>query len=375
MWQVLVRAARMLPAEAAHRAAVTSLRFNIGPRYSPPVMPVDLRVRLAGLEFANPLGLAAGFDKDAICFNGAMSLGFGHVEVGTITPLPQPGNPKPRVFRLRDNGAVINRYGFNSNGMAAVGRNLAAFAGKRQGILGVNVGANKTSQTPIDDYRKAVAKLACYADYVTLNISSPNTPGLRILQTHQHLADLLSAGKEGLAEAGSAAHRKPLFLKIAPDLHKDDLEVIVKTCLDAGVSGIIATNTTISRPPDLVGPNAGEAGGLSGAPLFTMATDVLASLARQTRGKLGLIGAGGISAGWQAYAKILVGADLVQLYTALALEGPSVPADVLSQVAALMVADGVKTLDEIRGQIPNPQKAVNYALRRLETLSELPEAG
>ena len=141
------------------------------------------------------------------------------------------------------------------------------------------------------------------------------------------------------------------------------------------LSGIIATNTTISRPPDLVGPNAGEAGGLSGAPLFTMATDVLASLARQTRGKLGLIGAGGISAGWQAYAKILVGADLVQLYTALALEGPSVPADVLSQVAALMVADGVKTLDEIRGQIPNPQKAVNYALRRLETLSELPEAG
>ena len=370
MWRMLARAARLLPAEAAHRAAVTSLRYGFGPSYMPSALPVDMRVRLAGLEFANPLGLAAGFDKNAACFNGAMRLGFGHVEVGTITPLPQPGNPKPRVFRLRADGAVINRYGFNSGGMAAAARHLAAEAGKRRGVLGVNVGANKTSKTPIDDYRQAVAELAGHADYITLNVSSPNTPGLRSLQTRQHLADLLRAGTEGLAIAGRTPSDTPIFLKIAPDLHADDLVEIVDSCVAAGVSGIIATNTTISRPPNLSGPHAAETGGLSGAPLFGMATEVLAALARASAGRLGLVGAGGVASGWQAYAKILVGADLVQLYTALALDGPRVPARVLRQLGALMMADGVQSLDQIRGQIQDPQKAISHSIRRLETVPE-----
>lgn len=368
MWKMLAQAARYLPAEAAHRAAVTSLRLNLGPSYET-TTDAKLRVKLAGLDFANPLGLAAGFDKNAACFNGAMRLGFGHVEVGTITPLAQPGNPKPRVFRLRADRAVINRYGFNSDGMAAAKANLLADAGKRTGILGVNVGANKASAAPIDDYRTAVAALAPFADYITLNISSPNTPGLRNLQTQQHLADLLTAGKEGLAAAGLGGADTPVFLKIAPDLHADDLTTIVDTCLAADVSGIIATNTTISRPSDLISGHKGQAGGLSGAPLFSMATGVLAALAKRADTQLGLIGAGGVATGWQAYAKILVGADLVQLYTSLALDGPSIPATVLQQLAALMEADGVDNLEAVRGQIKDAKAAINHALRRLETLA------
>ena len=371
MWQVLAQLARWLPGEAAHRAAVTTLRYNMGPK---PAVIIGSRqslgVHLAGLDFANPLGLAAGFDKNAACFNGAMRLGFGHVEVGTITPLPQPGNPKPRVFRLRHNQAVINRYGFNSGGMAAAAHNLASDGPKRRGIVGVNVGANKTSTAPIDDYRLAVAALAQYADYITLNISSPNTPGLRLLQTRQHLADLLAAGREGLDEQNL---HKPLFLKIAPDLHDDDLVAIVETCLEAGVDGIIATNTTISRPSDLTGPYINEAGGLSGAPLFHLATDILAKVAHISKGRLGLVGAGGVANGAQAYAKILIGADLVQLYSGLALEGPQLPGRILQQITAMMAAEGVTGLDEIRGQITDSKAAIAHAARCFEKISARPE--
>jgi len=369
IWQGLAALARLLPAEAAHRAAVTTLRYNIGPR--PAAMPdsVDMGVTFAGLSFANPLGLAAGFDKNAACFNGAMRLGFGHVEVGTITPRPQPGNPKPRVFRLAADRAVINRYGFNSAGMDVAARHLAENAPGRSGVLGVNVGANKTSLSPIDDYHQAVATLATHADYITLNISSPNTPGLRNLQTKQHLADLLAAGRAGLATADIKDRDVPLFLKIAPDLHTGDLGDIVTACIDAGVAGIIATNTTVSRPPNLVGRHADEAGGLSGAPLFSMATALLADLARQTDGRVGLIGVGGVATAWQAYAKILVGANLVQLYTALALDGPELPGQILAGLARLMQADGVSDLDAVRGQVSDPVAASQHAFRLHETLS------
>ena len=363
MWRMLAKLAQCLPAEAAHRAAVATLHHNLGPRPAPLASKARLGVTLAGLDFANPLGLAAGFDKNAACFNGAMQLGFGHVEVGTITPQPQPGNPKPRVFRLPDHKAVINRYGFNSLGMEAAARNLQQMAAARTGILGVNVGANKTSPAPIDDYRHAVARLARYADYITLNISSPNTPGLRNLQTKQHLADLLAAGRAGLDEAGRDPDfpAKPIFLKIAPDLHHADLVAIVESCVEAGVSGIIATNTTLARPDYLDGAYAAEAGGLSGAPLFEAATAILADVSRISDRRLGLIGAGGVSHGWQAYAKILVGADLVQLYSGLALEGPDLPGRILHQLAAMMDADGVEAPDQIKGQIPDPAAAIKYA--------------
>jgi dihydroorotate dehydrogenase len=370
IWQLAAGMARLLPPEAAHRAAVATLRHRIGPA---PVLP-SLPVSVAGLDFANPLGLAAGFDKDASCPDGALRLGFGHVELGTITPQPQPGNPRPRVFRLVADGAVINRYGFNSRGMDAAAAQLAVVrrakegdansgraASGRAGIIGINVGANKTNAAPTEDYRIAVARLAAYADYITLNISSPNTPGLRDLQTADNLRLLIAAGRAGLAEAGC---ERPLFIKLAPDLASADIETIAATAADEGVAGLIATNTTIARPEGLQSVHAGEAGGLSGAPLFAMATHVLAEMAgRLPPGGPVLVGAGGVATGWQAYAKILVGASLVQLYTALALEGPELPARVIRELAALLASDGVADIAAARGQIPDADKAMHHALR------------
>lgn len=359
IWRLAASAARLLPPEAAHIAAVRTLQANIGPRPDVPSLPVSL----AGLDFANPLGVAAGFDKNAACYKGAMGLGFGHVEVGTITPLAQPGNPKPRVFRLLQDAAVINRYGFNSLGMEVAAANLARVR-DYAGILGVNVGANKTSANPTEDYRVAVARLACFADYVTLNISSPNTPGLRDLQTSEHLASLLEAARTGMQEAGVA---RPIFLKIAPDLEQADLELIVDHCVSAGVDGIIATNTTISRPDSLRDRHAMQNGGLSGQPLFNMATDVLARIAQLGKGRIAIIGVGGVAHGWQAYAKILVGADLVQLYSGLALDGPLIASRILHELAALLQKDGVRTVAAVRGTIPDAQAAITHAFRCAQT--------
>ena len=369
IWRLAAGMARLLPPEAAHRAAVATLRHRIGPAPDLPSLPISV----AGLDFASPLGLAAGFDKDASCPDGALQLGFSHVELGTITPQPQPGNPRPRVFRLAADGAVINRYGFNSRGMDAAAAQLARRQTKegdakkgdahsgRAGIIGINVGANKTSSAPTEDYRIAVARLAAYADYITLNISSPNTPGLRDLQTADNLRLLIAAGRAGLAEAGC---ERPLFIKLAPDLAAADIEAIAATAADEGVAGLIATNTTIARPEGLQPAHTGEAGGLSGAPLFAMATRVLAEMAgRLPAGGPALVGAGGVATGWQAYAKILVGASLVQLYTALALQGPELPARVIGELAALLASDGVAEIADARGQILDADKAMQHALR------------
>lgn len=361
MWQALAGIARLLPGEAAHVAAVKTLALGLGPAPSLPKMPVHI----AGLEFENPLGLAAGFDKNAACYKGAMKLGFGHVEVGTITPLAQPGNPTPRVFRLTEDQAVINRYGFNGKGMQAAHRNLAAVR-SYSGILGVNVGANKTSDDPTNDYRVAVSYLAELADYVTLNISSPNTPGLRDLQADENLAQLLAAGQAGLADSG---YDRPLFLKMAPDLSFDEIDAIIERCSSAGVSGIIATNTTISRPEGLRSRFAGESGGLSGDPLFELSTMILERVvtrvnkqADNAADRMAVIGVGGVSTGWQAYAKILVGADLVQLYSALALQGPTVPEAIIRELQDLMSCDGVGEIGAAKGAIPDAQKAIKHAL-------------
>jgi dihydroorotate dehydrogenase len=358
---------------------VATLRHHIGPTPDLPSLPVSV----AGLDFANPLGLAAGFDKDASCPDGALQLGFSHVELGTITPRPQPGNPRPRVFRLPADGAVINRYGFNSRGMEMVAAQLARRQANlarpesarpesarpesarpesaQPGIIGINVGANKTSSAPTEDYRIAVARLAAYGDYITLNISSPNTPGLRDLQTADNLRLLIAAGRAGFAEAG---YERPLFIKLAPDLASADIAAIAATAADEGVAGLIATNTTIARPDGLRSHHADETGGLSGAPLFAMATRVLAEMAGQLpAGGPVLVGAGGVASGWQAYAKILVGASLVQLYTALALEGPELPARVIRELAALLASDGVADIADARGQIPDADKAMQHALR------------
>ena len=360
IWRAAAGLARLLPPEAAHRAAVETLRRGIGPA---PVL-ADLPVDVAGLAFRNPLGLAAGFDKDAACPDGALRLGFGHVELGTITPLAQPGNPRPRVFRLPQDQAVINRYGFNSRGMAAAESRLAARAAasvRRSGIVGINVGANKTSTDPTDDYRIAVARLARFADYITLNISSPNTPGLRTLQAGDNLRRTIAAGRDGMAAAQVAC---PLFVKLAPDLEEGDLDAICAIAVEEGVDGLIATNTTVSRPDTLRSADAGEAGGLSGAPLFEMSTHVLAGIARRLPADgPALVGVGGVASGWQAYAKILVGASLVQLYSALALAGPELPGRVVRELAVLLEADGHSSIAAARGSVPDPRAAIQHALR------------
>ena len=365
IWRVAAGLARLLPPEAAHRAAVQTLRRNIGPAPDLADLPVDV----AGLNFRNPLGLAAGFDKDAACPDGALRLGFGHVELGTITPLPQPGNPRPRVFRLPQDNAVINRYGFNSRGMAAAEARLearAAGATRHAGIVGVNVGANKTSAEPTDDYRVAVARLARFADYITLNISSPNTPGLRTLQAGDNLRRTIAAGRDGMAAAGVV---RPLFVKLAPDLEEGDIDTICAIAQEEAIDGLIATNTTISRPDTLCSAHAGEAGGLSGAPLFEMSTHVLAGMARRLpAGGPALIGVGGVAGGWQAYAKILVGASLVQLYSALALAGPDLPGQVVRELAALLAADGHGSVAAARGTMPDPAAAIQHALRLAQSV-------
>ena len=312
-----------------------------------------MRTRVWGLDFENPLGLAAGFDKDAEVADAVLRSGFGFVEIGSVTPDPQPGNPKPRVFRLPEDRALINRLGFNSAGLVRVQANLrrrraAAPAG---GVIGVNLGRNKDSQEAGADYLAGLRALAPLADYLVINVSSPNTPGLRALQDRDQLAALLAPLRAALdemetgAEAATAAPRRPpLLLKIAPDLTSEDRADIAEVALAQGLDGLIVSNTTIARPEGLKGRFRGEAGGLSGAPLFQPSTALLAEMYRLTGGRLPIIGVGGVASGAEAYAKIRAGASLVQLYTGLVYQGPSLPGRILAELAALLRGDGFASL-------------------------------
>lgn len=299
-----------------------------------------LATRMAGLSFANPVGLAAGVDKNGEAIAGFFGLGFSAVEIGTLTPRPQPGNPRPRLFRLPEDRAVVNRYGFNNQGLAT-GLARARSAGRRSGVLGVNVGANKDSTDRIADYATAAAAAAPVADYVTINISSPNTPGLRDLQSGQALRDLLDACAE--ARGGT-----PLFLKVAPDLDPTGIDEIARAAIETRVDALIVGNTTVSRP-GLRSPHGAEAGGLSGAPLAPLARARLADFHKATGGSLPLIAAGGIGDAAEAYARIRAGASLVQLYTALVYGGPGLPARLLSELDALLACDGFATVAEAVG--------------------------
>jgi dihydroorotate dehydrogenase len=326
---------RLLPPETAHRAALTALRHGLVPAGRPPSDPA-LRVRLWGLELASPLGLAAGFDKDAEAIDPLLRLGFGFVEVGSVTPLPQPGNQRPRLFRLPRDRAVINRMGFNSRGHDFARRGLAA---RRLGPVGVNLGKNRESADAAADYAAGIAALGPLADYLVVNISSPNTPGLRALQQAaalRPLIDRLQAARDRLAP-----RRPPLLLKLAPDLDAAEREAIAETVLAGGVDGLILGNTTTARPPGLVGAAASEAGGLSGRPLLAPSTAVLADFYRLTRGRLPLIGVGGIASAADAYAKLRAGATLLQLYTALIYQGPGLVGRINRELAALLRRDGL----------------------------------
>lgn len=323
--------------ERAHRLTVASLRAGLAGRAMGPSSQA-LATQVFGLDFANPLGLAAGFDKNGEVADQMLALGFGFVEVGTVTLRPQPGNPRPRLFRLPADRAVVNRMGFNNDGLEAVRRRLERRRAEgRGGIVGANVGPNKDAADPVADCAACVEALAPLADYLVVNVSSPNTPGLRRLQARDALSPLLEAC---LAARGSAGSQPPLLVKIAPDLAAGDLEGIAAAALAAPVDGLIATNTTLARPASLRDARRNEAGGLSGRPLFGPSTAILAELFRLTGGALPLVGVGGISSGAEAYAKIRAGASLLQLYTALVYEGPRLVGSILSELAAMLRADG-----------------------------------
>jgi dihydroorotate dehydrogenase len=305
---------RLLDAETAHLLALRALRLGLAgadPSRDDPA----LQVRALGQVFSNPIGLAAGFDKNAEAVVPLQRLGFGFVEAGTVTPRPQDGNPRPRLFRLPRSGAVINRMGFNNAGIDAYCARLAAMP-KRLAPFGANIGINKDGADPERDYPALVAAVAQFADYVTINVSSPNTPGLRDLQGEAKLRAILQA------ITASVPVRPPLLVKVAPDLSDAGLESVVETAVSEGAAGLIISNTTIARPPDLSGHNAHQAGGLSGAPLFARSTEMLARAHRLSAGRLTLVGVGGIRSGADALAKIRAGATLVQLYTAFAYAGP-----------------------------------------------------
>jgi dihydroorotate dehydrogenase len=327
----------MLDPELGHRLTISALKY--APQGKITHFDSILASKVAGISFASPIGLAAGFDKDGEVPAAMLALGFGFVEVGTLTPLPQAGNPRPRLFRLVEDQGVINRMGFNNGGQAAAHARLLRAKG---GVIGVNIGANKETTDRIADYGQGVRAMADVATYLTVNISSPNTPGLRALQDKSALTDLLDAVAEARGAGGP-----PIFLKLAPDLEPADIDDIVEVVMGR-VDALIIANTTISRPP-LNSAFASETGGLSGAPLAALAAERLRDFRVATGGKMPLIAAGGIDSAEAAYARIRSGASLVQLYSALVYHGPGLARTIADGLAALLKRDGFSALGEAIG--------------------------
>lgn len=337
-----MRALRCVDPEQAHGLALKALNLGLVP--SPGTLTSSrLKTSLAGMELANPLGLAAGFDKNAEVLHPLAKSGFGFVEVGAITPRPQPGNPKPRLFRLTEDRAAINRFGFNNEGMLAASAKLGNRP--KSGIIGLNLGANKDSEDRASDFAKVLAECGPHLDFATVNVSSPNTEKLRDLQGKAALSGLLS----GVMQVREELDRKiPVFLKIAPDLSEQEIAEIAEVAAETGISGIIATNTTLSRD-GLKSQHRGEMGGLSGAPLFEKSTHVLALLSKLTEGNLPLIGVGGVSNAEQAYAKIKAGASAVQLYTALVFGGMGLVKEIVLGLDKLLEKDGFASVADAVG--------------------------
>ncbi len=332
-----------LDPEKAHAAAITALKSGLLPQRGLPAWP-QLEVKAFGLSFPNPLGVAAGLDKQGEAVDGLLGLGFGFTEAGTVTPRPQPGNPKPRLFRLPDDRAIINRFGFNSQGHQAVYQRLAARA-DLGGIVGVNIGANKDTSQRSDDYVEGLKAFHEVASYLTVNISSPNTKGLRALQSFDELSELAGRLGEARRALGSSV---PLLLKIAPDLDEADMADIAKVCLQGSFEGLIVSNTTIERPP-LRSPHKTQSGGLSGRPLFSLSTRQLARMHQLTRGKIPLIGAGGIDSVETAWRKICAGASLLQLYSGLVYEGPGLVRAINKGLARKLKENNMTSITEATG--------------------------
>jgi dihydroorotate dehydrogenase len=340
----------LLPPETAHRLAIWTLSHRLVPDCTAPIRP-QLATHVCGLSLRHPLGLAAGYDKNANAALGLFDLGFSFAEIGTVTPRPQAGNSRPRVFRLRRQQALINRMGFDNDGLEAVCARLAKLKA-RPGPLGVNIGANRDSADVVADYVTCLRGLYAVTDYVTVNVSSPNTPGLRDLQRRDRLHELLRALLEARAGLAAGGPTKPLLLKIAPDLGPEDEADVAEVALALGIDGLVVSNTTIDRPDVIPGHYRAQAGGLSGTPLFLRATEQLARFYRLTKGRLPLIGVGGITTGADAYAKIRAGASALQLHTALIYQGWKVVARVLGELESLLAADGYASLSQAVGSDP-----------------------
>jgi dihydroorotate dehydrogenase len=341
MYQLLRPLLFKLAPETAHSLTITALKYLPLPRLAQSLP--RLQNSAMGLDFPSPIGVAAGFDKNADVPDALLKLGFGFAETGTITPKPQVGNEQPRLFRLEQDRAVINRLGFNNGGLEAA-RERLKYRRMRGGIVGANVGANKDSVDRMADYELGINRVLGLCDYITINISSPNTVGLRALQSRDSLDELIAR-----CMAARGAAKTPMLVKIAPDLTDEDLDDIIDVALARGLDGLIVSNTTLARPPALRSIHARESGGLSGKPLFAPSTRILATVAKRTQGKLTLVGVGGVSNGAEAYAKIRAGASLVQLYSALIYDGPLLGRTIAQELDALLARDGFKHISDAIG--------------------------
>jgi len=341
---------QVLGAETAHNLGVKLAKYGIVPRSKQADSPC-LSTKVWGRNFPNPVGLAAGYDKQGEAVDGLLKMGFGFVEVGSVTPEPQPGNSTPRVFRLKEDKAVINRYGFNSDGHEAVYERLSKRTTDQEeekGVLGINLGKNKTSPDAVSDYVKGVRKFGHLAGYLVVNVSSPNTPGLRDMQKQEILISLLD---QVVIERNKLQNKPPLLVKIAPDLSDSEKQQIasVVTRPQCGVDGLIISNTTVARPDSLQGKHKSETGGLSGAPLKEKSVEVIKDMYKLTQGKIPIVGVGGISNGQDAYTKVRAGASLIQLYTALVYQGPPVVNKIKREMEELLKKDGYNHISEAVG--------------------------
>jgi dihydroorotate dehydrogenase len=334
---------RHLDPETAHGLTIWGLARGFGPAQQAADDPV-LRCRLWGYDFPNPVGIAAGFDKNGEAFDPLLRAGFGFTEVGTVTPRPQAGNPRPRLFRLAEDAALINRMGFNNEGLDKVANRLS---NRHGGVVGANIGRNKDSTDADRDYAAAAGRLAPLIEYLVINVSSPNTPGLRALQDRKALESLIRRVRAAMRD--SVVKPPALLVKIAPDLTPEDEADIAALAEETNLQGLIVSNTTIERPATLTSSHKDEAGGLSGAPLFAMSTAQVGRIYKLTGGRIPLVGAGGIASGRDAYAKIRAGASLVQLYSALAMNGPGLLPEIKRELASLIRADGFQTVSEAVG--------------------------
>ena len=365
IWKLITFFVRKLDPEIAHKLTINSLKLGLHPRLNKSVIPI----KLGDLTCKNLLGIAAGFDKNAEVINKVRFLNFGFTEVGTITPMPQHGNSKPRIFRLEKDKDIINRNGFNNLGMLEAKKKLEHYRKKfpvgSDFLVGINIGPNKDSKDRFSDYKVLAENLSEFADYISINVSSPNTPNLREFQKKKNLEKVINFVKDGIAKSKTLNKNLPIFLKIAPDINKQTLNSIIETAHSQKIFGLIISNTTLDRDNNLKSKKSNELGGLSGKPLFKKSTNILSQankIIKNNNYKLFLIAAGGVADSITAYVKILCGAHLVQLYSSLTFEGPLVANQIISGILKLMKRDNIKNIFDIVGVIDNPKEAMNVAI-------------